>query len=62
MRSSWDATNNSILYRIMKEFLGISKYEKKVMRSSKKAKKAYALAIVNVVINTIVIVYLIITK
>jgi|TARA_R110002020_G_C16076700_1_gene756702 hypothetical protein len=46
----------------MKEFLGISKYEKKVMRSSKKAKKAYALAIVNVVINTIVIVYLILTK
>lgn len=46
----------------MKEFLGITKYEKKVMRSSKKSKQAFALALISVIMNIITIVYLILTR
>ena len=43
----------------MKKFLGITKYEKKVMRSSKKSKDAFTLACISLVINFMLVVYLI---
>jgi len=46
----------------MKEFLGITKYEKKVIRSSKKSKQAFTLALISIIMNIITIAYLILTK
>lgn len=46
----------------MKKFLGITKYEKKVMRSSKKSKDAFVLACISLACNFAIALYLILTK
>ena len=46
----------------MKKFLGLTKNEDKIMRSSKRSKSAFTLAWISLIINFMLIVYLMLIK